>query len=205
MGHRALVAYERPDGLYNCHYTHWGGMNLKLTDKLSESTPFGGHTPSKQIQEYFADLLETPRDAPTLSPPTNDCPIDLDPLEVAITLDDIAFTTLDYLHHEAFYVVSQSFEVTPHRTCWLGLTQDSETVTEAPTIGNGAYYTVRWYEGVPVGDGVMRGRCKALKDCTGDMFDRGVFDEEGATRYMIQKLRAWCRDQEFHVTRPAQP
>nr|WP_254280772.1 DUF6735 family protein [Halomicroarcula marina] len=180
-------------------------MNLTLTDKLSTTTPFGGHTPSEHVQEYFKGLLETSSDAPRLSPPTNDCPIDLDPIEVAITLDDIAFTTLDYLHHEAFYVVSASFEVTPYRTCWLGLTQDSETITEAPTIGNGAYYTVRWYEGVPVGDGVMRGRCKALKDLTGDMLDRGVFDEESATRYMIQKLRTWTRDQELHVTRPAQP
>jgi hypothetical protein len=178
-------------------------MNLTLTDKLSDRTPFGGHTPSKQITEYFADLLGTPRDAPTLFPPANDCPTDLDPVEIAISLDDIAFTTLDYLHHEAFYVVSESFEVTPYRTFWLGLNMDSETIESAPTIGNGAYYTVRWYEGVPVGDGVMRGRCKALKDLTGDMIDRGVFDEEGATKYMIQKLRTWTREQEFHVTRPA--
>jgi hypothetical protein len=180
-------------------------MNLTLTDKLSLQTPFAGQTPSKEIKRYFEESLPIPRDGSFESPPLNDCPIDLDPIEVAITLDDIAFTTLDYLHHEAFYVVSQSFEVTPYRTVWLGLTQDSETIETAPTIGNGAYYTVRWYEGVPVGDGVMRGRCKALKDVTGDMLDRDVFDEEGATRYMVQKLRTWTSDEELHVTRPAQP
>jgi hypothetical protein len=29
MGHRALVAYERTDGQYTLHYSHWGAANLR--------------------------------------------------------------------------------------------------------------------------------------------------------------------------------
>ena len=42
MGHRALVAYERTDGQYTLHYSHWGASNLKLKHLISAETPFGG-------------------------------------------------------------------------------------------------------------------------------------------------------------------
>lgn len=34
MGHRALVAYARPDGRYDCYYAHWGGVDLGLAERL---------------------------------------------------------------------------------------------------------------------------------------------------------------------------
>ena len=48
MGHRALVAYERTDGQYTLHYSHWGAANLKLNHRISAESPFGGdNTDSK--------------------------------------------------------------------------------------------------------------------------------------------------------------
>jgi hypothetical protein len=41
MGHRALVAYERTDGTYTLHYSHWGAANLKLKHYITAVTTFG--------------------------------------------------------------------------------------------------------------------------------------------------------------------
>jgi len=42
---------------------------------------------------------------------------------------------LDYLHHEAFFVVSTTFEVTAYRTLWFGLQYESETVKQGRRSG----------------------------------------------------------------------
>ncbi|ELY53137.1 hypothetical protein C491_21980 [Natronococcus amylolyticus DSM 10524] len=39
MGHRALVAYERPDRLYDLRYSHWGGTRLDLVDRIEDERP----------------------------------------------------------------------------------------------------------------------------------------------------------------------
>lgn len=55
MGHRALVAYERPDELYNFHYSHWGGLNLQLNYDVTHETPFGG---DEAHTEWAAEIFE---------------------------------------------------------------------------------------------------------------------------------------------------
>ena len=71
------------------------------------------------------------------------------PRATGLTLDEIVADHLNYLHHEAFFVVSTTFEVTVYRTLWFGLQYDSETVEQEETVGNGALATVRWYDGEP--------------------------------------------------------
>ncbi|MDG5821773.1 DUF6735 family protein [Natronococcus sp. A-GB7] len=44
MGHRALVAYERPDRLYDLRYSHWGGARLDLGDRIDEERPLANGT-----------------------------------------------------------------------------------------------------------------------------------------------------------------
>ncbi|MFU8866292.1 DUF6735 family protein [Natronococcus sp.] len=39
MGHRALVADERPDRLYDLRYSHWGATKLDLGERIDEGTP----------------------------------------------------------------------------------------------------------------------------------------------------------------------
>ncbi|WP_458186132.1 DUF6735 family protein [Haladaptatus sp. NG-WS-4] len=39
MAHRALVAYERPDGRYDRHYAHWGATSLALRHRITPETP----------------------------------------------------------------------------------------------------------------------------------------------------------------------
>ena len=105
-----------------------------------------------------------------------------------LTLDEIVADHLDYLHHEAFFVVSSTFEVTAYRTLWFGLQYDSETIEQGETVGSGALATVRWYDGEPVGDGHLQGQFAALKDVVGDMLDKGVFTPSTASQYLKRKL-----------------
>jgi len=43
-------------------------------------------------------------------------PVNPDPIAVGASLDAVYSEYLDFLYHEAFYVVSQNFEVTVYRT-----------------------------------------------------------------------------------------
>jgi hypothetical protein len=179
MGHRALVAYERTDGQYTLHYSHWGAANLKLKHRISAESPFGGDdTDSKWANQLLAELADG-LEADAVEPK---------PRATGLTLDEIVADHLDYLHHEAFFVVSTTFEVTAYRTLWFGLQYDSETVEQGETVGNGALATVRWYDGEPVGDGHLQGQFAALKDVVGDMIDKGVFTPSTARQYLKRKL-----------------
>lgn len=42
MEHRAFIAYERPDGLYDGYYTHWSCIHLRLKREITPAAPFGG-------------------------------------------------------------------------------------------------------------------------------------------------------------------
>ena len=154
MGHRALVAYERTDGQYTLHYSHWGAANLKLKHRITAETPFGSEDTdskwAKQLLSELADGLEA--DAVDGYLADEDRPstvVEPKPRATGLTLDEIVADHLDYLHHEAFFVVSTTFEVTVYRTLWFGLQYDSETVEQEETVGNGALATVRWYDGEP--------------------------------------------------------
>ena len=59
MGHRALAAYERTDGQYTLHYSHWGAASLKLKHRISAESPFGGEdTDSKWAKQLLAELAD---------------------------------------------------------------------------------------------------------------------------------------------------
>jgi len=205
MGHRALVAYERTDGQYTLHYSHWGAANLKLKHRISAESPFGGDdTDSKWAKQLLAELADgLEADAVDGYLTDGDRPstvVEPKPRATGLTLDEIVADHLDYLHHEAFFVVSTTFEVTAYRTLWFGLQYDSETVEQGETVGNGALATVRWYDGEPVGDGHLQGQFRALKDVVGDMVDKGVFTQSTARQYLKQKLGEWVgKRQELRI------
>jgi hypothetical protein len=205
MGHRALVAYERTDGQYTLHYSHWGAADLKLKHRITAETPFGGEdtdsTWAKQLLAELTDGLEA--DAVDGYLAGEDRPstvVEPKPRATGLTLDEIVADHLDYLHHEAFFVVSPTFEVTAYRTLWFGLQYDSKTVEQGETVGNGALATVRWYDGEPVGDGHLQGQFAALKDVVGDMIDKGVFTQSTTRQYLKQKLGEWVgENQELRI------
>jgi hypothetical protein len=121
MGHRALVAYERTDGQYTLHYSHWGAANLKLKHRISAESPFGGEDTdskwAKQLLAELADGLEADGvDGYLAGEDRPSTVVEPKPRATDLTLEEIIADHLDYLHHEAFYVVSPTFEVTAYRT-----------------------------------------------------------------------------------------
>ncbi|UPV98973.1 hypothetical protein M0R88_10580 [Halorussus gelatinilyticus] len=197
MGNRALVAYERPDESYALHYSHNGASNYHLKHRLTPETPFGGDEPSPSHREHLEELLastDTPENSRSLER-LSSTPVNPEPIAVAISLDEIRSAYLDFLHHEAFYVVSEAFEVTTYRTLWLGLEYDCEAVDASPTTGNGVLQSVMWADGEPVHDEYVHGQFQALKDVVGDRIDDGDLTLEEARTYIIEKLRAWNSDE----------
>ena len=200
MGHRALIAYERPDESYNLHYSHWGASNLRLKHGITPDTPFGGEEPNTSVQGLFTALTETDETEADQLLEDTELPspdVDIEPRTLGVSFEEACREWLDFLHHEAFYVVDRAFELTAYRTLWFGLQYDCRSIDHSETIGNGALRTVRWYQGEPVGDGFTRGQFKALKDVTGDMIDRGVFAHSFAVEYMERKVKNWTESEEL--------
>jgi len=79
MGHRALVAYERTDGQYTLHYSHWGAANLKLKHCISAESPFGGEDTdsmwAKQLLSELPKWLEDERAEIETRLPAFDAPV----------------------------------------------------------------------------------------------------------------------------------
>jgi len=197
MGHRALVAYERPDETYNLHYTHWGGCNLRLKHTITAETPFAAiNAEYSELYRVYEQLQSatTPEipDVPEVKQTETD--VRVEPRTVDITLDEAITEHLDYHMHEAFYMVSQEFDVTAYRTFWLGFSSDAQSVDNSATVGNGVLSTVRWYDGDPVGDGYLRGWFTAAKQILGDLIDREFFTESQATTYLVENLLAQTDD-----------
>ena len=211
MGHRALVAYERPDELYNLHYSHNGGLHLRLKQEITPRTPFGAEQ-STQTQELLAELVELREDDALAidqffgEHDQPKAPITLTPKATHLTREEILREYLNYDDHEALYVVSTDVDVTAYRTHWFGLHNVADTVEDSPLFGNGALRTVRWYNGEPVGDGFTQGEFKALKRVVGDLIDRGAFTHEEAVAYMKEKLIEWTDERaELIIRTPPAP
>lgn len=87
VGHRALVAYERPGGRYTVRYSHWGARGYRLLESVTAATPLGRTDPDSD-------------DGPPVRP---------EPLGVAADLGDVASGFVDPLLHEAVFVASDDF------------------------------------------------------------------------------------------------
>ncbi|SFS00129.1 hypothetical protein SAMN05216559_2314 [Halomicrobium zhouii] len=203
MAHRALVAYERPDGRFNLHYSHEGAYELRLATDITADTPFGGGVPSTDQRNRLDLMLEVQPGGAGISVDSGRyraAPVEMEPKEIALALETICEGHVDYLTHEAFYVVDRDFDVTAYRTFSFAMDHVEHQTKEGDTVGNGALVPVRWNDGEPVGDGVLRGRLHALRSITRDTLDRDVFDEDEAQTYMIEKLQTWVHDDaEIHV------
>ncbi|MCU4925595.1 hypothetical protein OB905_06285 [Halobacteria archaeon AArc-dxtr1] len=94
MGHRAIVAYRRPDGRYDLRYSHWGGDELSLLERIDVETPLAG------------GLVD-----PTV-------------LEPRVSVAELLERVLDPRTYETLYLVSTAFSVEAEWVCWLGWDAD---------------------------------------------------------------------------------
>lgn len=160
MGHRALVAYARPDGRYDLHYAHWGAERLRLVEEITPERPFGGREPDGSTA------------------------VDPEPVATGIPFGETLDEHLDFLLHEAFYVVSPAREVAAYRTLWFGFGDDG-------TVGNGALVEV---PGGPVEDAYVRGWFQGVKTAASDLLDRTE-----AVDYLADALSAFAGERDLIV------
>ena len=185
MGHRALLAYRRDDGspadsaddstaatddspdgaTYDLHRSHWGGADFALARRLSRETPFASDT-------SFA--------------------VDPEPVATDLALAEIVGQHLDFLHHEAFYRVSQEYETTAFHALWFGLETDADRIERSDAVGHGALVEARPCEG----DDYLRGWFRGTKAAVGEMVDRGAMTSEEATDYLAARVESWADDRE---------
>ena len=103
------------------HYSHWSGADLKLKHRITAKRPFGGENTdskwAKQLLAGLADGLEANTVEGYLA--DEDRPstvVEPKPRATGLALDEIVADHLDYLPHEALFVVSSTFEVTAYGT-----------------------------------------------------------------------------------------
>ncbi len=107
MGHRALVAYERPDGRYDRQYTQWGATDLSLRHRITAETPFAAKRAVDGDNRH-------PRWTPAIDPT---------PHATALSFEDAI--RFEYQIFEAFFVVSLAWAVTVYLPLWFGTTIDA--------------------------------------------------------------------------------
>lgn len=124
MGHRASVAYT--DGKQvSAHYSHWGAARVNLLDEITPRTPFGSGdiTPDafESLTDFLAEELDG-EDVNVTSGGSGSPPVRPEPDWIGDDLETWAREAIDYLHHEAAYVVdTETWDVRAFATVrWLG-------------------------------------------------------------------------------------
>ena len=200
MGHRALVAYERDNGKYNVHYSHWGAHDLGLKTRITESTPLGGDNDMAPalltafvvaLDEGAGDDVEIGGKAAEAQDAT---PVKPEPKAANVPLEEVTHEMLDFLHHESFYVVDRGFNVSAFQTLRLLSPEGGEPFEK--DVGNGVLYRPRWYpkpdenpgKAKPCDDGQaqFRGVRKAAKS----MIAAGVLTREDANGWLVRQASA---------------
>jgi hypothetical protein len=129
MGHRASVAYLREDGTVQAHYSHWGAFDLRLAfgdTPISADRPFGGDDATPEFaQALFGALAEGAAEREMEVAVGHDADagdVDTEPYWEGDDLSEWSkLDGINYLHHEAAYVVDpwpDDWQVRAFDTVW---------------------------------------------------------------------------------------
>jgi hypothetical protein len=140
MGHRALLARERPDGRYDVYYAHWGGADLSLARRLA-----GNWAPDE------------PPD------PASDPAVRNAPRSVGVAFEAVLADHLDPLVHELLVVLGRD-AVDAYRPLWFGpVAGEADTpsalVSVDPRVARDDERVLAWFRGTrdAVADLLARG------------------------------------------------
>lgn len=155
MGHRALIAYEQGDGRFTVLYSHWGAG--ELADRITPETPLGGENDLEPAYlDAFAAALDSATDGEIegkMAEAPETTAIERTPVAVGITAREFWRETIDYIHHEAVYIVDRDFTVTEYTTYFTDFTYEHDPSRGVATTTGGSYER-----------GVYRGFRNAIED-----------------------------------------
>lgn len=167
MGHRALVAYERAGDRYDLHYAHWGATDWQLATTITAESPYGHHDTEHPEQTGI---------------------VDPEPLATDCAFETVLDTHLDFQQYEAFYRVTETFEIEPSLVCWFGLPSRD---TWRP--GDGALLGVDTAD--PVTDGAhLRGWFTGSKETVCELVGRGRLGPDRARELLASAVHSWRSD-----------
>jgi hypothetical protein len=174
VGHRALVAVERADGRYDCHYSHGGAYEWGLLDSLAAATDGGAPASGDHDEKPSVD----PRAVPGVDPA---------PLATGVSFETVVDTHLDFCTHEACYRVdrdgTESFFV-----CWFGF-----PAVETYRSGAGALIGIDAADARADG-ALVRGWFTGAKGVLAAAVDEGRLTPAEARDRLRVRLRAWAGD-----------
>lgn len=203
MGHRTLVAYEREDGTYNVHYSHWGGSpDLPLYDGITKTAPFGG---DDLEPEFVTGLLAALNDgfedmevAGYLADSQQTTAVEPEPEAVGVELGEVAEDMLDFLHHEAFYVVNRVFEVEPFRTWRLIPPEGGEPFER--DVGNGVLVRPAMGEdGRPRSLTHHEAKYSGYSGAARSIMAANVMDRDAANTWLIRVARTIADEANYYI------
>jgi hypothetical protein len=207
MGHRCLIAYERDDGDYNVHYSHWGGhTELPLREAITEATPLGGDGMEPGFVNALMAALDVNLDGAEvggkLAEAQATSEVEPEPEATGLTLSEICAEKLDFCHHEAFYVVGRDFGVRAFRTWRIHPPDDGEPFEK--DVGNGVL--VEWTQfrddGTPRLIGSVEGKFRGARDAAQAMYESGTFDREDANDWLVRYARTLAGSGRTYVEIP---
>lgn len=113
MGHRASVAYVRADDTVQAHYSHWGALDARIAFQLTidRERPYGAPGESTEDQRHrMLESLQSEADSREVFDYENlggdrVGDIALGPYDSFSDLETWAREGVNFLHHEAAYVV----------------------------------------------------------------------------------------------------
>jgi len=174
VAHRALVAYERPDGDYDLHRSRWGGTDCSLARRITEGTPFGGPGAARTRRS------PGPTPGSALPPEADDRPVETRPAAVELDFAGV-LDAVDLREHEALFVVASDYTVTAYLPLWFGLPG------VAPDVRAGALVAAD-PEGGPHGGPRLRRWFRATKGVVADLTERGALTRDEAVAYLADRV-----------------
>lgn len=187
MGSRALVAYQRPTGKFNVHYSHQGAADFELCHDITETTPLGGEADEPEYaSDFLAGLEEGTADDRNatgyLTQPQEPTAVESEPELVSVPMSEaVEYTDTCNESIEVLYVVEQDFTVRAFRRFSLRVgTTDAGSILIEP----------RWYNGeiqsAGYDKGIFYGTMKTVESLVSD----GILTEaEGIDRIREQMLK----------------
>jgi hypothetical protein len=194
MGNRAIVAYERQDGTYSVHYSHYGAADFRLVQTIAERTPFGEGSNAVWASETINEIREN--DVQPNTSPLNEehqATPEVEPVTrvTSDSLEELVDSIINYLYYEAIYIVDLNWSVQIWIPMWPGLNYHCRSIGDAAVVGNGALVEHSDSTAISTDYRALTSKWTAAKDILGDGLDRNWLDAEEASIYLQSKLREW--------------
>ena len=193
MGHRAVVAYERDDGLFDVRYSHWGSHDLKLRNDIAEETPLGGDAEEyepefitamlAELEEHIDEADDDVEVSGALVGKQDSTPVEPEVEAKGITIAEVCeYVDESNFHAEAMYVVTREFDVRAFKPLYV------------PFDGRGSLLVEpRWVGEDPVSNDFDRGWFKGMVSELATFVDDGVLTEaEAADRAINHALEKFA-------------